>query len=174
MQTQTPQPNNPTSPTIIPALYIVIPEESLPPRSRGGIHPSEKVTHNPATHPSPHLPSFRPPSRNPSPGARPLVLSIPKLAPSPSRGMSGGGPASSIRLVRLPHPHPHSLYRHSRGVGNPSLRNNHPYLCTSPRLHSFPLQASFNQTSYEFNQRLIKVQSKFNQIPAPFVLSCQS
>ena len=56
MKTQTPQPNNP-SPTIIPALYIVIPEESLPPRSRGGIHPSETITYNPAVHsiPSPFL-----------------------------------------------------------------------------------------------------------------------
>ena len=108
--------------------------------------PTQNPTGRPKCKPRPHNRTTRPPppssplfissfprkacprevGGNPSPGAGPLVLSIPKLAPSPSRGMSGGGPASSIRLVQLPHPTPFlsviPMPREESGDGFSSLR----------------------------------------------------
>ena len=96
--------------------------------------------------PTPHNPHNPGPRRHNQPSMYPPHL--PSLSPD-----------------RIPSPwcgaaHPEATRRVERGwVPSPSLRNTRLHPRKSDFSISFPLQASFNQNSYEFNQSSIKVQS---------------
>ena len=145
MQTQTPQPNNPT-PTAIPALYIVIPEES-------GIHPSGTITHKPAVLPIPGpLPSTE---LEAEVGAEAPTSASVLLSPSPLQALRERG----IKGVRVPSP---SLKQSKSCLKTQNNQTPAPPPCPAPR--KIPGNP-FRRHSIKTATSSINVQSTFNQNP---------
>ena len=168
MQTQTPQPNNPT-PTIIPALYIVIPAEA-------GIHPSGTITHNPAIHPIPSLlPSIELEAEgSPADATAAILRSIisgsepESIPPSPQYQTRGkrlrqGAGASLCSSLPLSLKGPKSLPRVPRGgEGDQGGEGSLP--APAPREIS---RNPFRRHSIKTATSSINVQSTFNQNLSP-------